>query len=187
MMDYDDQGYLEPLEPQEPEKPQRSFFGMSPIEIGILVVLLVVIFGLVGFVVKSVYDNSKAAAETPPPPPTATLVPTVPANATSTPWPTAAAINDWNKFEFAGGRGSLWLPNGFQGGDPIAYPDIVMMTVETYSDDEVFIQSVDDLLSENPEINFFAFDPAVIEWPRVAAVSKERFRTDWLSYMDAYL
>jgi hypothetical protein len=187
MMDFDEQDYLEPLEPFEEEKPQRSFGGLSPVEIGVLVVLLVVICGLAGFIGKSIYDNAVASAETPTPSPTVVFTATVPPDATSTPWPTAASIPDWNKFEFAEGKASLWMPNGFQGGDPIAYPEIVMLTIETYSNDEVFIQSVDDLLSENPEITFFVFDPEVIEWPRVATVSSEKLPSKWLSNKDAYL
>jgi hypothetical protein len=192
MMDFDEQGYeeqdyLDPLEPFEDEEPQRSFGGLSPVEIGILVVLLLVICGLAGFIGKSVYDNAVAEIETPTPSPTVFVTPTIPADATSTPWATAASITDWNQFAFAGEKASLWLPNSFQGGDPIAYPEIFRMTIETYSDDEVFLQSVDDLLSDNPEITFFVFDPEVIEWPRVAAVSSEKLPSKWVSNESAYL
>jgi len=192
MMDFDDQGYeeqdyLDEFETPETEESQRTFFGMWPVEIGILVVLLVVICGVAGFVGKSIYDNAVASAETPTPLPTMTLEPTIPADVTSTPWPTVASIPDWNNFEFAEGKASLWLPNSFQGGDPIAYPEIVRLTIETYSNDEIFIQSVDDLLSDNPEITFFVFDPEVIEWPRVAAVSSEKLPSKWITNENAYL
>jgi hypothetical protein len=184
--DYEEPDYLEELEPLDEDESQKSFFGMSPVEISILAVLLVVICGAAIFVAKSVYDNAVAAAVTPTPSPTVFFTPTVPPDSTSTPWPTVAAIPDWNKFEFSEGKTSLWLPNNFQGGDPIAYPEIVMLTVETYSNDEFFIQSVDDLLSKNPEITFFAFDPQVIEWPRMAIVFKEGLRSDWLKNMEVY-
>lgn len=167
-----------------PEEPRRDFFGLSPVEIGILVVLIVIICVLAGFVAKSFYDNSRVAAETPTP--TATITPTVPAVVTSTPWPTAAAIPDWNKFEFAGAQASLWLPNSFQGGDPLEYPEIVRMIVETYSNDEVFIQSVDEVLSENTDISLFAFDPEFITYTRIVVTSQE-IHPDLILNMDAYL
>lgn len=187
MMEFENQEYQELEEFEDPEEPKRNFGGMSPVEIGILVVLLLLICGLAGFVGKSLYDNSKAVAETPPPPPTSTFTPTIPADATSTPWPTVEPIPEWNKFEFAQSKASLWMPKTFQGGDPIEYPEIVRMTIETYSSDEVFIESVDQVLSANSDITFFAFDAEVKDWARLVAVSSEKIDPDLILNMDAYL
>ena len=124
MMEFENQEYQEP---EDPEEPRRSFGGLSPVEIGILVVLVLVICVLAGLVGKSFYDNSMAAnsratAEAQIPQPTLTLAPTATPEVTVLPWPTTEPIPEWNKFEFAAEKASLWLPNSYQGGGHNSIP-----------------------------------------------------------------
>jgi hypothetical protein len=177
----------EPFMQEDPDQ-KSIFFGLSPVEIGILVVLILVICGLAVFIGKSFLDALRAAnAVEDQLPPTLTLAPSPTPKITSTPWPAAEPIPDWGKFEFAGSKASLWLPNSYQGGDPIAYPEIVMMTVEVFSSDQAFNQSVEEMISNNPALTFFAFDTTATESARIVFVIPEPADPDPTLTMDDYL
>ena len=162
-------------EPQEALAEEKSYFGFSRNELIVMIVLAVIIVGLVLIVGFSFLRGLKAARDADSQlPPTITPRPSATPVMTATPLPEAGAIPGWNKFEFAESKASLWLPDTFQGGDPVAYAEIVMMTVETYSQDAAFVESVKNLLDENPDIRFFGFDVDAVTSARSAFAAPEQ-------------
>jgi hypothetical protein len=171
----------------EPEQ-KRDFFGMSPTEIAILIILVIVILVIGGFFAKMILDNSSgrisrqssninatstlAVSDTPTPEPTRPPSPT--------------PIPGWNKFEFAIPPGEIWLPEGYEGGDTITYPDVVLLSAEVFVEDQEFIDDVKNLI-EIPEVVFFAFDSNSTGVIRFVYVMGEPIDPDFNVTLDDYM
>ena len=146
------------FEAQDQESGERIILGMSPIELGIFAVLLIMIVVL-GWsflsrvlggsasgnqVTGSALDLSLASTPTDTPVPSPTPIPT------STPMP------GWSRFEFNAGQAEIWLPVSFQGGDTVAFEDIVLLTMDVYLEDADKGQLLPIVTSD--DVLFFAFD-----------------------------
>ncbi len=181
----------DPLQGNIPRAPKEKeeYFGMSPAEIGLLVVLLIVLCILGSFLGNMILGNSSSIVSSEPVAvhqPTYTLAPSVTPSLTPPPRVTPTPMPGWNRFEFADGKAEIWLPESFQGGDTIAYQDIVIITLETYIDDEAFIESAKPLIT-NPNVLFFAFDTESIGSIRFVYVIAEQLPPDLIITMDDYL
>ena len=186
--DPDNDPYSEQIEDEVPQK--REIFGMSLIEIAILGFLFLVILifgGFVGLKILANFGNTNSdAVAVAVVQPTHTLIPS------STPPPTQGAISTstpipgWNQFNFADEMAKISLPSSYQGGDPVAYPEIAIMTLETYSMDKAFIKYAQGIIS-NPETAFFAFDPKDTNITRFMYVHREEIPPNIDFTMDGYL
>ena len=172
----------------DPE-PKKEFLGMSPAELAILIVLVIVIAIFGGFFIKSVLDqpSSKTVQRSSGPKPTLTPFPSF----TPSPQPpptTPTPIPGWHKFEFASPPGEIWLPEGYEGGDTVTYPDIVLLSAEVLTKDEQFVEDIKTLI-ELPETSFFAFDPSPTEVIRFVWIMSEPIDPDLefslYDYMDS--
>lgn len=173
---------------QTKQQSKKEYLGISPGEMGILVVLIIVICVIGGFLGKMILDNPSTTSLKPAVihEPTYTIAPSItpsqipPSRLTSTPMP------GWNRFEFAEGKAEIWLPESYQGGDTVAYPDVVIMTLETYIDDDVFVESVKPIILESDTL-FFAFDTEPADAIRFVYVIVEQLPPDLIISMNDYL
>ena len=173
---------------QAKQQSKKEYFGMSPVEIGILVILLIVICIIGGFVVMVILGSSPAVSSEPAAvhQPTYTLAPSIPPSITPPPRITPTPMPGWARFEFADGKAEIWLPESYQGGDTVASQDIVILTLETYIGDDYFIESVKPLIT-SPEVLFFAFDTESDGAIRFVYVVAEQLSPDIIITMDDYL
>jgi hypothetical protein len=182
-----DAAYMASLE--EPAK-GNDILGMSLLEIAILGVLVIAICALGGFVGLNFLNSSTAPEAVAVVQPTATLVPTLAPTPTATPTASpvvkSTPIPGWSPFEFSEGKAEIWLPSSYQGGDTVAYPEIVAMTIDTFLSDEVFIADAKEMIAD-PNMVFFAFDTQPIEIIRFMSIYYEKIPTDVEVTMDAYL
>ena len=165
----------------EPEQ-KKGFMGMSPSEIAILIVLIIAILVIGGFFVKTVIDNSSKQANRQ----TSILPPTYTPSPEPTQPTTPTPIPGFNRFEFASPSGEIWLPEGYEGGDTITYPDIVLLTTEIFTEDQKFIDDVKNLI-EIPEVVFFAFDSYSTGVIRFVYIMGEPLNPDLNITLDYYM
>ncbi len=164
----EDPEYVETEQEIEGEPAPREILGMSMVEIGILGSMLFAILILGGFIILRSINNARsenAALPTVEPP---TLTPSV------TPFVKSTPIPGWNRFEFGNAQAEISLPASFQGGDPVAYPEIIDLTIDVYAPNETRAAYAKELIKD-AGINFFAFDsdPSII-W-RSMGVTSEKF------------
>jgi hypothetical protein len=161
---------------------------MSPSEVAILIVLIIAIIGIGGFFAKTVLDNNSRKADGQ----SSGLIPTYTLSPSETPSPeptqliTTTPIPGWSKFEFANPPGELWLPESYEGGDTVNYPDIVLLSAEIFIDDQEFIDDIKNLI-EIPEVVFFAFDTDSEGVIRFAYVMSEELDPDLDVTLDVYM
>ncbi len=121
-------------------------------------------------------------------PPTKTVEPTATPRPTATPKPTLTPIAGWSRFAFDREEAEIWLPETYQGGDTVEYLDIVMLTLQTFVDDEIYNNWVENRINEN-DIVFFGFDTDNEE--KVLTIDvfifKEKIPADLVLTMDDYL
>lgn len=178
---YDENPYdSEPEQENEEEGESKEILGMSITEIAILGGLLIVILIIAGFIALKIINNNHAESVVLPTAEPPTLTPS------ATPFVKSTPIPEWNRFEFDDEKAEIWLPSSYQGGDPLAYADIVDMTIEVFIKDERYIDYAKGLISD-PEITFFAFDsdPSVI-WHSIQAY-KESLATTSEFNMEEYI
>ena len=133
---------------------QTKILGMSPIEIAVVGVLVIAICVLGGFVGMNFLNTSADAVAIQP---TATLLPSATPPPTSTPFVKVTPLPGWSQFKFAEDKAEIWLPSSYQGGDTVAYPEIVAMTIDTFISDEFFAQDAKNMIAD-PNIALFGFD-----------------------------
>lgn len=134
---------------------QNKILGMAPVEFTILGILVIGICVLGGVVGMDFLNHRAAAMVTVQP--TATPVPTETPIPTNTPVVTSTPLPGWSQFKFANEKASIWLPSFYQGGDPVAYPEVVAMTIDTFLTDDFFVQDAKNMILD-PDIAFFGFD-----------------------------
>ena len=149
---YDEEPDYDDPDLEEEEGPSPEIFGMSMVEIGILAVLLIAILIFTGFIILNSINKSRAENTPQVTQATPTLTPSV------TPFVKSTPIPDWNQFEFSDTRAEIWLPNNCQGGDPIAYPEILDMTIDVFMPNESYATFAKEFVDDSPMV-FFAFDP----------------------------
>lgn len=171
---------LEPEQEIEDEVESKEIFGMSITEIAILGGLLIAILIFAGFIALKIINNNRAESVVLPTAEPPTLTPS------ATPFVKSTPIPEWNRFEFGDEKAEIWLPASYQGGDPLAYPDIVDMTIDVFIKDERYIDYAKGLVSD-PAIIFFAFDsdPSAI-W-RSLQITKESLATTSAFDMEEYI
>jgi hypothetical protein len=137
------------------QPPQKTILGMSPIEIAAIGILVLAICVLGGFVGLN-YLNTRAASMVTVQP-TATLAPSATPAPTLIQFAKSTPIPGWSQFMFADDKAEIWLPTSFQGGDTVAYPGIVAMTIDTFITDEFFAQDAKNMITD-PNVALFGFD-----------------------------
>jgi hypothetical protein len=176
-------------EEEEPEASEPST-GWQPREIMILggLILGIIIVGVIFAVLFFSNANKPVPQVATFAPPTYTIQPTEVPTPTSTPKPTLTPMVGWNSFSFDQDKAEIRLPESYQGGDTIEYFDIVMLTLETYVDDAIYINWVKNRINEN-EIVFYGFDTQ--NQAKVLTIDvfifKEKISPDLILTMDEYL
>jgi hypothetical protein len=170
----------------EPEH-KKEFLGMSPSELAILIVLIVIIAVIGGFFIKTLLDkpSTDPVRRSSGPKPTTTPYPSF----TPSPQPpptTPTPLPGWHKFEFASPPGEIWLPEGYEGGDTITYPDIVMLSAEVFIEEQFIIDDFKTMI-ELPGTCFFAFDPKYKDVIRFVLVMSEPIDPDYEITMYEYM
>jgi uncharacterized membrane protein YhaH (DUF805 family) len=165
---------------------QNEIFGMSPIEIIILAILSIVICVFGSFVGLRFLYNSDSKTVSMIQLPTATFAPTTTPTPTTTPIVRSTPIPGWSQFTFDDGKGEIWLPSSYQGGDTVAYPEIVEMTIETFITDEVVVEAFKETITD-PLMSFFAFDTQPAAFPRSMYIRSENIPADTIFDMENYL
>jgi len=161
---------------------KKGFMGMSPVELAILIVLLIASLVIGGFFAKTVLDNSSKQANRQ----TSILIPTHTPSPEPTLPTTPTPIPGFNRFNFASPPGEIWLPEGYEGGDTITYPDIVLLTTEIFTEDQDFIDDVKNLIAI-PEVVFFAFDSNSTGVIRFVYIMGEPLNPDLNITLESYM
>jgi len=170
----------EPDLENENEVESKEIFGMSIPEIAIFGGLLIAILIFGGFVALRLVNNARITNEILP-----TVEPPTPTPSV-TPFVKSTPIPGWNRFAFAEEKAEIWLPASFQGGDPVAYPEIIDLTIDVFIPDELHAEYAKKFIADS-DITFFAFDgePSVI-WRSMDVTSESRAATKEFD-MEEYL
>lgn len=148
----------------------QKTLGMTSGQWIVLVVLgmaACILIGIAGVMLLRVRAGAvQVVAPTGTPAPSRTPLPTPTAVSTVTPIP------GWTAYTFAQGQASLWLPAGYNGGDPSTATETIMANLRSATQDQAFLDDVRDLIAL-PDIKFFAFDPDFDTGIRIVYVGAE--------------
>ena len=180
--------------PAQNNEPQKRFLGMSPLEAGIVIVLLGVT-GIVLVAFGKIYCDSRTVTSTSNVEPnqksvtieaSATLPPTPTPVLTATQKPTRTPIAGWKSFEFWEGKAQISLPEDYRGVNLSQGNQEFMKAFRSYVQDDQFADYIEQVTAM-PDRVFFAYDPNMDDATRLVHIAIQYFDYDADYTMDAYL